>query len=267
VTELALPLRFPPTNSLAAKRVRVAAALNILATRLCANIFKPCYIPESAADSETIKEILDHQSATGLRKEEKFIRALLTSMYPDERVKAAINRAVQTTIDDILQCLSFFLNEEVQTFKTGLVALLKRAVDISMQMQQSEKMVEVNVEGGDFLELPDEHLEDFGEFVSSTGPAKFEALNLFPQIYVPEDGKFVHQGIFLFPDQEVVITAEQELRNVRAGMRAKSGRVISGSTMRESRRERRQSTALGGENGSMSASPTSPRAGRHSFST
>jgi hypothetical protein len=263
VTELALPLGFPPTNSPAAKKVRMAAALNILSTRLCANIFKPCYIPGSATDSTTIKEILDHQSATGLRKEEKFIRALLTSMYSDEQVKAAINRAVQITIEDTLKCLSFFLNDGVQTFKTELAALLKRAVNISMQMQQSEKMVEVNIEGRDFAERSDEYLPGFGELMSPAGPAKFEMLNLFPQIYVPEDRKWVHQGIFLFPDQEVVIAAEKELRDF---MRAKNGRGTSGSAMRESKRERRQSTVIGGENGSMSASPTSPRAPRHSFS-
>jgi hypothetical protein len=267
VTELALPLRFPPTNSLAAKKVRMAAALNILATYLCANIFKPCYIPESAADGTTIKEILDHQSETGLRKEEKFIRALLISMYPDEQVEAAINRVVQITVEDIIKCLGLFLDDGVQTFRTELAALLKRAADISMEMQQSEKMVEVNAEGGDFAERPDEYLPDFGELMSPASPPKFEMLYLFPQIYVPEDRKFVHQGIFLFSDQEVVITAEKELRDFRAGMRAKNGRGIGGGAMRESKRERRQSTVIGGENGSMSASPTSPRAGRHSFSS
>jgi hypothetical protein len=236
----------------------VAAALNILATYLCANIFKPCYIPESAADSETIKEILGYQSATGLRKEEKFIRALLISMYPDEQVKAAIHRAVQITVEDILKCLSFFLNDRAQTFKTGLAALLKRAANISVQMQQSEKMVEVNVEGGDFAERPDEYLQDFGKIVPLTSPAKFEMLNLFPHIYVPEDGTVVLQGVFLFPDQEVVVTAEQELRDFKAGMRARNGRGICGSAIRESKRERRQSTVIGGENGSILASPTSP---------
>ena len=266
MTELALPLRFPPTNSPAAKKVRMAAALHILATHLCANIFKPCYIPESAADSRTIKEILDYQSTTGLRKEEKFIRALLISMYPDESVKAAINRAVQITTEDILKRLSVFLGDGVQTFSARLTALLKRAASISTEMQQSKKMVEVNVEGGDFAERPDEYLPDFGKIKSFTGPAKFEMLNLFPHIYVPEDGKVVYQGIFLFPDQEVVIAAEQELRDFKAGRRAKNGRSISGSAMRESKRERRQSTVIGGENGSMSASPTSPRAGRLSFS-
>jgi hypothetical protein len=271
VTALALPLGFPPTNSPAARKVRVAAALNILATYLCANIFKPCYIPESATDGETIKEILDYQSTAGLRKEEKFIRALLTSMYPDEQVKAAINRAVQVTVDDVLKCLGFFLNDESQSFRTRLTALLERAANISRQMQQSEKMVEVNVEGRDFsvegedfVERSDEYLGVFGEEISPTSPAKFEVLNLFPQIYVPEDRKFVHQGIFLLSGQEVVIAAEQEFRDFRAGIRAKNGRA---SFMRESRRGRRQSMVVSGENGSMSVSPTSPRAGRLSFSS
>lgn len=261
-----MPLRFPPTNSPAAKKVRIAAALHILVTNLCTNIFKPCFIPESATDSKTIKEILDYQSATGLRKEERFTRALLTSMYPDELVKAAINRAVHITIQDIIKHLHVFLGDAVQTFSAGLAVLLRRAAAISLEMQQCEKMVEVNIETGDSAERPEEYLSGFGKLKPVTGPAKFEMLNLFPNIYVPEDKKVVHEGIFLFSDQEAVIVAEQELRDYKAGMRGKNGRGTSGSAMRESKRERRQSTVIGGDIGSVSSSPTSPRAGRPPFS-
>jgi hypothetical protein len=110
------------------------------------------------------------------------------------------------------------------------------------------------------------YLPDFRKLKSLTGPAKFEILNLFPHIYVLEDKKVVHQGVFFFPDQEVVIVAEQELRDFKAGMRAKNGRGMSRSTVRESKRERRQSMVIGGGNGSMSSSPTSPRTGRLPFS-
>ena len=137
-------------------------------------------------------------------------------MYPDESVRAAINWAVQITIEDILKRLSVFLSDGVQTFSARLAALLKRAANISMEMQQSEKIVEVNVEGGDFAERPDEYLPNFGKIKSLTASGKFEMLNLFPHVYVPEDRKVVYQGIFLFPDQEVVIAAEQELRDFKA---------------------------------------------------
>jgi len=252
VTELGLPLKFPPTNSKAAKRVRVAAALHILATHLCDNIFKPCFIPESAEDGRTIREILDHQFMTGLRKEEKFTRALLISMYPDERVTAAIDRVVQLTTEEILSQLSFFLSDGLQTFSTGIAALLKSAATISMEMQKSKKMVEVSVEDGDFADRADEYLPDFGQLQPLNSPTSFEMLNLFPHVYVPEDEITVHPGAFLFPDQEVVIVAEHELRDFRAGMRSKNGRGMSGSGMRDSKRERRQSMAIGAENGSLS---------------
>jgi hypothetical protein len=197
-----------------------------------------------------------------LRKEEQFTRAVLASMYPPEKITAAINRAVHMTLEEILKDLGVFLGDRVETFSTGLLALLEKAVAISKEMQQSKKMVEASFEDGDSAERSDEYLPQFGELKSITGPAKFEMLYLFPRFYVPEDNRIVHEGVFLWPEQEFIVVAEQELRDFKAGLRVKNGRGMSGSAIRESKRERRQSTVIGAENGSMSSSPTSPRIGR-----
>jgi hypothetical protein len=43
----------------------------------------------------------------------------------------------------------------------------------------------------------------------------------------PRTKRVVHQGAFFFPDQEVVIVAEQELKESQSGMRAKNGRGVT----------------------------------------
>ena len=235
----------------------MAAALNIIATHLCANIFKPCFVPESVADSKTIKEVL--ASMADLRKEEQFTRAVLLSLYPPEQITEAISQAVHITLRDILKDLRIFLGDRVETFSPGLETLLERAAALSKEMQQSKKMVEVSCEDGDSAERADEYLPQFGELKSDTGPTKFEMLYLFPHFHVPEDNKVVYEGVLLWPEQEVVVAAEQELRDFKAGRRVKTGRGMSGSVIRETKRERRQSNVFGAENGRISFSPTSPR--------
>lgn len=123
------------------------------------------------------------------------------------------------------------------------------------ELQHSKKTVEVNVEDGDFTERPCEYLKEFGEPITPTGPQKFDMLNLFPRIYVPEDNKVVHQGFILWPDQEAVIAADQELKEFMARRRAKSGRGMSWSAMGGSKWERRQSTVIDGGTGSTATSP------------
>jgi hypothetical protein len=243
----------------------MAAALHILAARLFANIFKPCYIPESSADCRTINEILDYQFRADMRKEENFTRALLLSMYPPEQVKAAIDRAVRTTLEDVLKHLGLFLNGGGETFSAELEALLRQVADIWMEMQRSKKIVEVNVEDGDYTDWPWESLKEFGEPIAATGPQKFDKLNLFPRIYVPEIDKIVYHGFVLWADQDSVLAADRELKESIARRRARSGNTIGGSVMGGSQRARRQSTIIDERNGSTQSPPTSPRTERFPF--
>ena len=243
----------------------MAAALNVLATRLCDNIFKPCYIPESATGTNTIKEILDYQFMAGLRKEEQLTRALLISTYPPERVREATIQAVETTLQDVLEHLHVFLGDRVETFGSELKPILQRAAKLALEMQRSKKMVKVSVEDGDLMGHSDEYLGIFGELVPPTGPPKFEVLSLFPRIWVPEDDTIVHEGVVLWPDQEIVVVADQELRTFKAERKAKNGRGMSGTAQGGIKRERRQSVVFGGGKEIVSSPPNSPGVGRNTF--
>jgi hypothetical protein len=232
----------------------VAAALHVLATRLHANIFKPCYIPETPADCCTIKEILDYQFRVDMRQE-KLMRALLLSIRTEEQVKEAINRAVRTTLEDIVKHLGYFLNGDDHAFSTALEALLRRAADMWTEIQHSKKAVEANVDDGDFPEWQWDSLAEFGKPI---GPEKLDMLklNLFPRIYVPDDNIVVNPGCVLWADQEIVLTANQELKESTPRRRARGGNAADGSG---SHRARRQSTVLDGRGGNSQSSPTSPR--------
>lgn len=178
----------------------MAAALYILATRLYANIFKPCYIPESPTASRMIRKILDHQFKADLRKEEKLIRALILFMHSPDKVKTAINRAVRITLDEVFRRLGPFFNNGGETFTAEFKALLHRVAGMWAEMQSSKKTMEVSMEDGDFTYWPWRSLDEFGEPVALPGPQKFDKLNLFPRIYVPEDEKIVHHGFILWAD-------------------------------------------------------------------
>lgn len=182
------------------------------------------------------------------------MRALLLSVCAEGEVRAAINRAVHTTLEDILKHLGLFLNGGDHAFKKELEALLHRTARICTEIQRSKKTVEVSIEDGDLTEWAWGSLKDFGE---SAGPQTLGMWNLFPRIYVPEDDKVVYPGFVLWADQETPRAADQELKEFTARKRVRGGNAMNGSG---SHRARRQSTVIQGS--SPSTSPTSPRTDR-----
>ncbi|KAI9808034.1 MAG: hypothetical protein M1827_007540 [Pycnora praestabilis] len=264
---LAIPFGVPPTNSSAAKHVRMAVALHILATRLCANFFKPCHVPKYLNASQMIEDILAQQSRDDMQKE-YIIRALLLSMYTPEEVNASMKRTVDATCNEVLGLLKHFTSGEEQRFRMDLEALLYEAADVWKEAQYSRKMVKAIIVDEQEDEHSDScpwfHLEEFGSTAVLTeaqpGSQKFEMLNLFPRVFVPEDNHVVYCGVVLWPDQDIVVSAEQEFKNCvrrNKSVRSASGATIGGSV----RRERRLSIAIDGSDGGQ-ASPTSLKAGR-----
>lgn len=213
----------------------MAACLHLLARRLCTDFFKPCFLPESGAAGETIKEILIHQSLDNVRKE-RFTRALLLSTYEAEDVDATVAQAACIMSKVVLSLLSPMGGDEA--FRKEVEALFRDAADVWKEAQQSKKMVLASMED-DFTEWQWSHLEEFTVAEVKVQPSlpKFEMLNLFPRVWVPEDGHIVNHGYVLWPHQNTVFAAEQEFRE-RMAIRRPNGNVFSGSI----RRERRLST-------------------------
>ena len=250
-----MPLDFPPSNSSAAKHVRMAACLHVLAYRLCCDFFKPCYIPESPMFGDAIQEILARQLLTDVGKE-RITRALLLSTYRPEEVDAAIEQAVDATSKEVLELLSPIGGNEA--FRKDVEALFREAAGVWKEVQHSRKAVEVSMMDDFKDDWQWSHLDDFtvAEIKGQPGLRKFDMLNLFPRMFVPEDQHIVNPGCVLWPHQNTVFAAEQELRECIAIRRSKGGLMgnVPGGSMR---RDRRLSTLSDGRHGAMGPSPTS----------
>ncbi|MCJ1247115.1 hypothetical protein MMC30_004326 [Trapelia coarctata] len=231
---LNVPLSFPPTNTPAARYVRMAASLHIISRRLYTDFFKPCYIPESADVSEAIKEILAQHYMIDARKE-RITRALFLSTYAPEEVDTAIKQAVDTASKDVLELLSPIGGNE--PFRKDLEKLFNEAAGVWREAQQSTKMVQASVTD-EFEDWSWAQLDEFTSAVTGTeaqqGFPKFDMLHLFPRICVPEDNHIVSSGYVLWPSQNVVFVAEQEFSQWIASKRFKGGR--NGSLLGRPRR-------------------------------
>ncbi|MCJ1423319.1 hypothetical protein MMC29_001201 [Sticta canariensis] len=199
---------FPPTNSPAAKHMRMAAAMHILADRLCNNFFRPCYLPEYSDGGDPMKEILGQQNP----QKERIMRSLLLSTYSPKMVDEAIKQAIQETTQEICQLLNLIGGGE-ESFRKEVKSLFHEAVNVWKEAQYSKKMVEASTTE-DYTDWQWDKLETFtsgvDEIKQQPPLPRFEMLNLFPCIFVPEIEHTVDNGCVLWPAQNTVIAAEQE---------------------------------------------------------
>ena len=225
--------------------------MHVLSHRLYTDFFKPCYIPGPPVLSHAIQLILAQQFMTEVGKE-SITRALLLSTYEPEEVDAAVQQIVDITSKDVFGLLSPLGGNEA--FYKDVQVLFREAAAVWKEAQHSRKVVDARITD-DFDDWKWSHLEEFAvaEIKAQAVPQRFDMLNLFPRISVPEDNHVVNHGFVLWPDQNIVVAAEQELRECMAARRSKGG-IVSGGSMR---RERRPSARLDGRSGVMGSSPTS----------
>ena len=233
----------------------MAACLHILARRLCTDFFKPCYIPESPTFGDAIQEILAQQLLTDVRKE-RITRALLLSTYRPEEVDATIEQAVDATSKEVLELLRPIGGTE--DFRKDVVALFREAAGVWKEVQRSRKAVEVSMTDDITNSWKWSHLDELNvaEIKGQPGLPKFDMLNLFPRMFVPEDQHTVNPGCVLWSHQNIVFAAEQELRECIATRSSRGGWVgtAPGGSLR---RERRPSTLPDGRYKIIGSSPTS----------
>ncbi|KAH0563502.1 hypothetical protein GP486_001923 [Trichoglossum hirsutum] len=238
--ETSLPISFPPTNSALAKNMRMIAGLAVISPLICDNILTPCYYPESAVASKTMKDILEQQIGIDARRE-NMMRGLMLSAYTENEMEAASERAVTASLDEALSRLGP-ISTNCDAFRLNLSKLLQRFVDVWRPALFSKKLILATTEDDDLSEW--EMLDEFGSESAQgemlPGKLKFRMLNLFPRIYIPELDHIVHKGIILSPWQDAVLAAEQEHWDWMAH-EAKRGRGAHANKLK--RRDRRSSVA------------------------
>ena len=235
----------------------MAACLYVLSERLCGDFFKPCYIPESPTFGDAVQEILAQQLLTDVGKE-RIIRALLLSMYRPKEVDEAIEQAVDAASKEVLELLSPLGGNEA--FRKDVESLFREAAGVWKEVQHSNKAVQVSMMDDFNNDCRWSHLDDFnvGEIKGQPGSKRFDMLNIFPRMFVPEDQHIVNPGWVLWSSQNIVFAAEQEFRECIAMRRYRGGWMgtVPGGSMR---RNRRLSTLSDGRNGAIESSPTSPK--------
>lgn len=192
--------------------MRMAAAMHIVADRLCTNFFRPCYLPEYTDAVDPMKEILGQQYITN-KQRERIMRSLMLSMYNPNEIDEAIKQAVQDTSEDVCQLLSVIGGSE-EGFRKDIKSFFYEAANVWKEAQCSNKMVEASTTE-DYEDWQWDKLEEFTSAVGEAEPQsllpRFEMLNLLPCIFVPETNHTVDHGCVLWPSQNTVIAAEQEL--------------------------------------------------------
>ncbi|KAI1431054.1 hypothetical protein GGR50DRAFT_111882 [Xylaria sp. CBS 124048] len=127
------PIPLPASNSVSAKKARVAAFLSILGYRLVNQIFVPFYLPHDEDPAitnglDTLGILLSNLSYTDPKREVQ-LRSLLLAIEPDEQKKIAYNRADHITRDISRLWDGLFSDEEQRQFKTDMSDLCRLAVD------------------------------------------------------------------------------------------------------------------------------------------
>ena len=201
------------TNSPVAKLCRRAAALHIISARITTDIFKPCYLHETSEANEAIKGILHQQSLD--EKKQRIVRALLL-LYPAEVVDKTIVRTVKNTADEVVRILSPILGNQTENFRTELIEVLHKAVNLWRKTQRSGEMVEASTQKDGYNGW--KTIREFGNFDKPSDmpkpPHGPDHLNLFPYVYILSNGRDIpiYPGLVLWSDQKVVIAAEEECR-------------------------------------------------------
>jgi len=197
--------------------------------------------------AHAIQLILEKQFLSGADKE-RITRALLLPMYKPKQVDKAISQTVTKASEEVVELLSLIGGTEA--FRKDVQALFGEAAKVWRDVQHGREAVEVSMTDDFNNGLNWGCLEEFDAVKMNGGPGvpKSEMINLFPCIFVPEGEHLVNSGCVLWLDQNTVVAAEQEFRQLMAEKRAKGGSF---------RRDRRPSNRSDGREGPAESSPTS----------
>ncbi|KAL4906366.1 hypothetical protein BDW74DRAFT_190269 [Aspergillus multicolor] len=246
----------PHSNSLAAKQMRLAIFLAILAREVDKQIFQPTYIvPEDAGIRKVLADLAAYDN-----QRESFYRSILLSIDPD-----AQNADLQSRIQAVIRNASSYLydmlpNDQFDQLRTSVEKIVKKAIEIWHPLQHSLQRYEPDFEPLKWeddkwspLEFP-----EGGHAGSETSPDVFDEnlLTVFPRLTVVEKGhRFpLTDVIQLRRSQPQCMAAGREVSNVPTRP------VINRVTSTRSRRKSIASSNAGPANSTLLSKKKSPGA-------
>ncbi|KFX96519.1 hypothetical protein O988_05267 [Pseudogymnoascus sp. VKM F-3808] len=248
----------------------MAAAEKIIAQKLCTNIFRQYYLPETLADRQAMDSVLERLFQVNYRDEAIF-RLKLLSAYKSEENRH-ITGVVKSTMQEVATILGPLVSPDLLgDFQSKLGELLLEGVKLwsSVQMSAVRAWVDNEPENdwGTF--------EDYDALVDSTpDPMKHVLVppnptdSLFPRVSIGDD--IICQGYALWSSQNMVVAAGLECSQAKSPILS-HGRLSSsrGALARRGSDRRRLSSSTSSAIGDgWTDMPTAPGAqrGHHSFS-
>ncbi|KAL3469913.1 hypothetical protein BJX99DRAFT_264731 [Aspergillus californicus] len=178
----------PQSNSPAAKQMRLAIFLAILAREIDRHIFQPTYLlPEDAG----IRQILADLAVSDNEKE-SFCRSMLLSINPDAQ-NAALQSRTQAVIRNVSAYMYHMLPEDQFTqLRASVGEIVRRAIDLWQPIQGSLQRYEPDFEplkwGDDQWKILDFPKGSHAGSEASPNMLEESLLTVFPRITVVEKG-------------------------------------------------------------------------------
>ena len=252
----------------------MATAERIIADKLCIQIFREYYLPESSPARAVINDVLTHLGKSNPRKEAIFRLQLLAAYEPDEH--GYISNLVESTIEEVVRVLDPLLLAlgAREGFQSALRKLLDKAVKLWRSVQRNATKCSVLNDpehrgfGGvqnqnwDMNEEYDTAVELAADQMMYVPDQSEPVISLFPQLSVGRN--VICNGCALWSDQNTVVAASIEFGQLNSRNSAQ-GRGVLGR--RDSDRRKLSfsgSSSLGRRGEDPSMSPRSP-SGNPSF--
>lgn len=227
-----------------------------MADKLCTNIFRSYYLPETNADRGVIDNILRELGKSNPYREAVFRLQLLAAYEPYE--EEFVTKIVDFTVGEVVEILDplLFSPEAGEGFQLALRKLIADAVQLWRIVQRSEKKGEVSNDP-EYLgssgaqeqcwasnEVYDNEVVLTGDQTSHISDLD-PVMPLFPRLSIGE--KVIYRGCALWSDQNAVVAGSFEFVQMNSRNSAQS----RGHARRDSDRRRL----------SFNASPTLGRRG------
>ncbi|GAM40404.1 hypothetical protein TCE0_039f12734 [Talaromyces pinophilus] len=238
----------PPSNTNAAKEMRLAVFLGLLARELVELIFQPCYISLNELD---IRNVLLEVAMTDSKKE-SYYRAILLAMGSNKQ-KTVLEERKKTFLQNVEANLSDLLPEAQYTeLRQILEVVVEKACETWKFFQYSRNRYELDFDllewGGDWDPFPFQSSSNLGQEQSPNGDADEPVLAIFPRICRVGNGEFKPLNFGTVLTRYQCADADRELRK-KEPSNPRAARAIS-----DRQRTRGISISLGGpstQNGSF----------------
>ncbi|KAE8370503.1 hypothetical protein BDV27DRAFT_61792 [Aspergillus caelatus] len=207
----------PCSNTLAAKQMRLALILAILAREINKHIFLPTYIAPVDNENNPFRQVLNNEAAINSEKE-SFCRSILLSLDPPTQESICLE-GIQTVVKNVSEYLYELLSEEQRlAFHNTLSKVVQKAAAVWKPIQRSKRRYELDFDpptADDECEVfvfPSANNAPKEKGANQKNPNKI-SLTVFPRVSIIENKEITAYtaAIQLSSSQSQWVAAESEM--------------------------------------------------------